>query len=266
MGIKDLFKLVTGTSTKLTNFRGKTLAFDALLEIYRANYGMQSPLLFDGIITSGVSTIFNNVLECRKLDITPIYIFDNQSCALKSETIAKRTAKLTKYMISDAKRLLCLMGVDIMIAPEGYEAEHLGARLVMEGTADALITRDADALMFGCPVMLKKEKKKVYTEYKLNDILESLDISIQDFRKVGVALGCDFAPKVKGIGVKTVLRKYKDVVFTERQHSALDYFEQKVPDGTTVPGNQDYQALFDWLTTELGFSKKIVGKKLGLSV
>lgn len=262
MGIKDLFKLVTGAPTKLTNFRGKTLAFDALLEIYRANFGMKSPLLFDGIITSGISVLFNNVLECRKLDITPIYIFDNQSCALKSETVAKRTMKLTKHMISDAKRLLCLMGVDIMIAPEGYEAEHLGARLVMEGTADALVTRDADALMFGCPVMLKKEKGKVFTEYKLNDILESLDIPLEDFRKVGVALGCDFAPKVKGIGVKTVLKKYQTAEFTSRQQEALEYFEQKVPDGVTVNGNQDYQALFDWLTINLGFSKKIVGKKL----
>lgn len=262
MGIKDFFKLIKGESVKLTAYRDKVLAFDALLEIYRANYGMSSPLLFDGIVTSGVSTIFNNVLECRKLGITPIYIFDNQSCALKSETVAKRTAKLTKYMVSDAKRLLCLMGVDIIIAPEGYEAEHLGARLVMEGTVDALVTRDADAIMFGCPIMLKKEKGKNFTEYKVNNILENLDITIEDLRKIGVALGCDFAPKVKGIGVKTVLKKYTDIKFTERQQDAIDYFSTKVPDGMTIDGNQDYDTLFTWLTTKLGFSKTIVAKKL----
>lgn len=267
MGIQNFFKLIKGESITLTPYKGKTLAFDAFLELYRANFGMQKPLMYNGKITSGVNTIFSNVNKCRALNITPIYIFDTAASPLKKATIDKRKATgrpcLDAYMIDDCKKLLNYMGVSTIDVPSGYEAEQVGAHMVRKGICDALVTRDADALLFGCPTVLKKDGQK-YIEYKLEDVKSQLGVNQNQLIEIGVTLGSDFAPKVSGVGPKTVVSKILNnkIKFTSEQQQAIAYFKTCPKNVTRRRHRKNEKKLIEWLVTELGFRKERVTKAL----
>lgn len=89
MGIKDFSKTFEAVRTvKFKDLKGKTIAIDAMTELYRAALGAKSvSLLTDryGKSTLHISVILSNILEMQKQKITQIWIFDYDPAHSSSE-------------------------------------------------------------------------------------------------------------------------------------------------------------------------------------
>ena len=304
MGIKNFFKLVDGTKITLKQLSNKTIIIDALEMIYRSILALPEPLTnTKGEPTAHINTIFMSIVQYKILNIIPIFVFDTVPNKMKNGTLIKReearkkaseqliqetneerkgkllkrTFTMTAKMINDVKYLLDEMGVLFINAPNGIEAEQYAAFLVKQNYGYAVMSSDADTLLFGATRMIKREKGGKYSLYELNNILTKLDVNMDTLIKIGVALGCDFAEKSKGVGVKTVLKKLKEdkIKFSEEQNKAMQLFVTVIKDDKTFmrkSSNKKYishgdeqlklETLYTWLINEQTFNTNRVHKLL----
>jgi len=204
---------------------------------------------FDGNITSHLSGLFYRTINFLEHNIKPIYVFDGIPSELKFKTIKERrkvkevakekmviaqenedfgeakkyaqmTSKLDTDMIEESKKLISYLGIPIIEASSEGEAQS--AFLVENGDAWACASQDYDTLLFGGERLLrnfavsrsKKVKNTTITldiEYiSLSKFLDSLNISREQLIEMGILIGTDFFPGVKGIG----------------QHKALDLIKK----------------------------------------
>ena len=300
MGILGWFN-VFGDSGKVIeekSFNGKSIGVDVSYDIYRASLGMKNIRTLtdrNGVPTVLLNTLLCNVVKYKKLGLSGlIYIFDNPSpnkhklkeqlkrknakknaanklaaanTSENKERLEKRTFVITSEMIKDVQKLLSMLGVSWIVSPVNYEAEHLGAKMTRDGIIDTFITSDSDALLFGAKSMTRRtknktNKKKMYEEYLLDDVLIDYDLTREQLVHLGVVLGSDFAEKTKGIGIKTVLTKGLNVQLTKEQTNAKNYFLSDVPWDTGMINNtkRDKKKLIDWLHMEKGFNKSRITK------
>lgn len=298
MGIKNFFDIFgEGVSIREKDLTGKRIGIDVSYEIYRASLGMKNiNTLTDnkGTPTVLLNTLLSNIVKWKKLDIKGlIYVFDNpkpnpnkyielekrKATKLKAEKklekecneekkckLEKRTFKITGEMINDVKRLLYLLGVASIEAPEGFEAEHLGAELVSNNTIDYFITTDSDFLVFGGESMLRKINAKKYGLYHLSNILEKNNITREELVHLSVILGSDFAEKSKGIGKATIFKKGPGVNLTDQQKKAKEYFLGKCyyDDSMITKSTRDLNKAIDWLVEEKNFNKSRIEKLLSV--
>ena len=299
MGIKDFFKLSTGDNITLARLRDKTIVLDGFEVIYRSALATPEPLTNSkGDITSHINTIFQNIVKYKSFNITPIYVFDTIACKLKHGTLIKRqeskdkakaqleketdidiknklykrTFSVDNKIIEDVKFLLTNMGVSYIEAPNGIEAEQYATRMVQEGLGYAVMSSDADALLFGAPRIIKREKGGKYTLHTLDKILKTHNITLDELIKAGVSLGCDFAEKSKGIGIKTVIKKVKDdkIEYTEEQNKAIQFFKSSInltgKNNSTELGklvlHQGLERVYKWLIDDMEFNTNRVHKIL----
>jgi len=299
MGVKEFFKLSDGENITLSKLKNKTLIIDAFEVIYRTALATPEPLTNSkGDITSHINSIFQNIVKYKSFNITPIYVFDTIACKMKSGTLIrrqearlksqqqlkietdvtirnklyKRAFTVSDKIINDVKFLLMNMNVLYIEAPNGFEAEQYAAHLVKEGIGYAVMSSDADALVFGSPVVIKREKGGKFTLHELDKILMKHDITQDQLIKISVALGCDFAEKSKGVGIKTVINKIKNdkVQFTDDQLKAIELFKQHVKkhtiDNSFELKNNDIQEgmynIYVWLVNDLEFNTNRVHKIL----
>lgn len=183
--------------------------------------------------------------------------------------LEKRCFRLTDEVESLQYILSCL-NIPWIVAPEGYEAEHLCACMGMRNIAHYAITADSDCIVFGSPYVLKRLRNKAagvnaitWAEYDLNKLLADHCLTIDDLRKIAVILGCDFSSRTRGIGPKTVLNKFKTVKLTDEQQNAFDHFSKpcvdKIPSYIEVKQNID--DLLNWLEYKR-FNRNLWAKKL----
>jgi len=194
---------------------------------------------FNGNVTSHLSGLFYRNLNFLEQNIKPIYVFDGTPSELKLETIKERrrikvdakekmikaqenedfreakkyaqmTSKLDTNMIEDSKKLLRYLGIPIV---EGSsEGEAQSAFLVEAGDAWACASQDYDTLLFGGKRLIRNfaisRSKKVRDtavtldiEYiSLSKFLENLNITREQLIEMGILIGTDFFPGIKGIG------------------------------------------------------------------
>jgi flap endonuclease-1 len=119
--------------------------------------------------------------------------------------------KLSKYVtitrehVADIKRLLDLMGITYIDAP--CEAEAQCVYLNYYKLVDAVYTEDMDSLALGRPGLvivrgLNNSKMKQALEINLNKVLESLQLTREQFIDFCILCGCDYCPTISGIGPK----------------------------------------------------------------
>ncbi len=139
-----------------------------------------------------------------------------------ARTKAQQTSKLTRDMVAQAKELLGYMGVPCVDAIEDGEAQ--AAYMVQKGDVYAAASQDYDSLLFGAPVLVrnltlsgrrKMPRRNVYVDVvpetlKLSDTLAALGITREQLVDMGVLMGTDFNPGVKGIGPKKALKLMKE--------------------------------------------------------
>jgi len=195
-------------------------------------------------VTSHLSGLFYRSINFLEHNIKPIYVFDGTPSDLKLDTIKKRrkikvqarekmvkaqeaedfrearkyaqlTSKLDSGMITESKKLIEYMGIPTIQASSEGEAQS--AYLVETGDAWACASQDYDTLLFGGQRLIRNfainRSKKVRDttvsldiEYiSLPKFLEHLGINREQLIEMGLLIGTDFFPGVKGIGQKIAL-------------------------------------------------------------
>jgi len=208
---------------------------------------------YKGNITSHLSGLFYRTINFLEYNTKPIYVFDGEPSVLKFDTIKERkqvkkearekmikaqdegnlaeakkyaqmTSKLSSDMIEESKKLIHSLGIPIVEAKSEGEAQS--AYLVEKGEAWACASQDYDTLLFGGERLLrnfaigrsKKVKQTTITldiEYiSLPKFLEKLEISREQLIDMGIMIGTDFHPGIKGIGQHKALeliKKYENL-------------------------------------------------------
>ncbi len=199
---------------------------------------------FQGNITSHLSGLFYRTINFLEHNVKPIYVFDGEPSVLKLDTIkerhkikedakekmieaqeaedfreakkfAQRTSKLDSNMIDESKKLIEDMGIPIIQATSEGEAQI--AYLVEAGDAWACASQDYDTLLFGGERLVRnfaisrsrKVKDTTITldiEYiSLSKFLKNFGITREQLIEMGILIGTDFYPGIKGIGQKIAL-------------------------------------------------------------
>ncbi len=199
---------------------------------------------YQGNVTSHLSGLFYRSINFLEHNIKPVYVFDGISSDLKLDTIRARkkikeeaqkkmvraqdaedfkeakkyaqlTSKLDPGMIEESKKLIESMGIPIIQASSEGEAQS--AYMVEVGDAWACASQDYDTLLFGGERLLRNfainRSKKVRDttvtldiEYvSLSKFLKNLEINREQLVEMGILIGTDFFPGIKGIGQKTAL-------------------------------------------------------------
>jgi flap endonuclease-1 len=207
---------------------------------------------------------------------------EGDAAAAWSKAVA--SASLTREMVQESKDLLDILGVPWVQAPSEGEAQ--AARMVREGHAWAVNSRDYDSLLFGAPRLLryltisgseylpsKGTSRPLKPELiVLQDFLDSLRLTREQLVDVAILVGTDFNPGVKGIGPVKAASLIRRVGSLENLppdvRSSIpadvdgirDVFLNPVTDPVPPPayGRLDADALFAFLCDERGFSRSRV--------
>lgn len=110
------------------------------------------------------------------------------------------------------KKIIQHMGITVITAP--YDGEALCSRLNTTGQVAAVISNDSDVFFFGCDRVITKFNEKGGYSLKLDDVLQKLELSFEEFTDLCFICGTDFNGNIKGIGfIKglQLIRKYKSI-------------------------------------------------------
>lgn len=214
---------------------------------------------YNGNVTSHLSGLFYRTLNFLEHNIKPIYVFDGKPSELKLDTIKERkkvkeearqkmveaqekedfeqamkyaqfTSSLNENMINESKKLIEYLGIPVIQA--NSEGEAQAAYLVSKGDAWATASQDYDSLLFSTKRLIrnfaitrtrkvKDTTTSVDIEYiSLSKFLEGLGISQEQLIEMGILIGTDFYPGIKGIGQHTAL----DLI---KQHGSLENIVKK---------------------------------------
>lgn len=140
----------------------------------------------------------------------------------KARKHAQASSKVDEEMLKESRELLKALGIPSVLAPSEGEAQ--AAYICQQGDVYASASQDYDSLLFGVPLFVRNisitGKRKVpgknyYTEVKpelikLEEVLKKLDINREQLVEIGVFMGTDFNPGIKGIGPKRALKHIKE--------------------------------------------------------
>lgn len=169
---------------------------------------------------------------------------------------AQATAMLTQEMVDQAKALLSAMGVPWIQAPSEGEAQC--ACLTKKGKAFAAASQDYDSLLFGSPVLVRNlsitgkrkiPRKDIYIEIKpeiieLNKVLEELKITREQLIMIGMIIGTDYNPGIKGYGPKKALELVKKCKSLDDMLKKIDWEKQFEENGVEPVDAKDIFEFF----------------------
>jgi len=175
---------------------------------------------------------------------------------------ASRTTRLTKEMVEEAKLLLNAIGIPVIQAPSEGEAQ--AAHMVAKGDAYAIVSQDADSLLFGATKVVRNlnvsGRRKYGSTYKsispeiidLSENLNNLGIDRNQLIILSMLVGTDYNIRgIKGIGPKKALKLVKEIKDKEKLFEEVKWDEnfeiswEKVYETlNTVPVTDDY--VIEW--------------------
>lgn len=278
MGVQ-LGGLITRRKISLKDLSGKSISIDAYNTLYQFLSIIRGP---DGNplmdkerrVTSHLSGLLYRTANLVGVGILPSYVFDGAPPKLKRIEIMRReevkqeavvkyhkaleegrmeearmyaqaTARLRDYMVSDAQRLLSLMGIPWVQAPSEGEAQ--AAHMAAKGDVYAAASQDYDSLLFGAPVLVrniaisgrrKLPRKNAYVEVEpeiveLQDVLRQLSIDRIRLIHLGILVGTDYnTGGIKGVGPKTALKLVT-------KYSSFQEIRENLKDGGSFPVDPD---------------------------
>lgn len=252
----NLSPLVVKRQLTLGELRGRSLAVDANNNLYQflALIRMRDGRPFTDAKGHITSHLVGLLLRTTRLmvdyDIRPVFVFDGKPPALKRRTLEERRRyrerarrdwedavgrgdysaawskavtmnSLTLPMQEDAKKMLAMLGIPVVQAPEEGEAQ--AAHMASKGDVWAANSRDYDSVLFGAPRLVryvtisgqeflpsKGTSRPLIPELiELQQLLTSLGINRQQLIDLAILVGTDFNEGVKGIGPKTALKLVK---------------------------------------------------------
>ncbi len=256
MGCK-IVELLDADKIKIEDLSGKVLLVDAHNILYQFLTTIRGPdgMPFtgrNGTITSHLIGLFNRTTAFMEQGLKLVFVFDGETPELKrqedqrrmkikqearvayekavanedSEGMRKfgvRTSLLTQDMIDDSKELLMALGIPVVQAPS--EGEGQAAYMCAKGDGYAVVSQDADCLLFGATRVIKnlsvagkkKRVNKLAFETVLPELidlkssLKRLEIDQEQLIVLGILVGTDFDPGgIIGIGPKKGLKLIKE--------------------------------------------------------
>lgn len=141
----------------------------------------------------------------------------------KIKTLSSRINYITEDIVSESKKLLDLMGVPWVQAPTEGEAQ--ASYMSKTGIVDSVVSQDYDCLLFGAKRVLRNftlyGRRRISGTGKfinitpeiidLQENLENTGITQNQLIDIGILVGTDFNPGIRGIGAKTglsLIKKY----------------------------------------------------------
>ncbi|MGB4051667.1 MAG: flap endonuclease-1 [Methanoculleus sp.] len=205
-----------------------------------------------GRVTSHLSGILFRTVNLLERGIRPIFIFDGKPPEFKQETIDQRreirtraddawkaalkegdieeaykqasaSTRIDRHTLESSHELLDLLGIPWVQAPSEGEAQ--AAHMVRSGDATYVVSQDYDSLLFGSPVLVRnltvsgrrKMRGRTITvnpeRIVLSCLLDRLEITREQLIEIGILVGTDFNPGIRGIGSKTALRIVRSSTF-----------------------------------------------------
>ncbi|MFH7880807.1 MAG: flap endonuclease-1 [Candidatus Aenigmatarchaeota archaeon] len=257
MGVQ-IGSIIPKKEIEIKDLVGKKIAIDAFNALYQflaivRDKDTGEPLKDSkGRITSHLSGLFYRTVNLIEEGIKPVYVFDGEPPKFKKVTQERReeikkeaeeklrlaieegriedvlkyaqaTARLTKELVDDAKKLLELMGIPYVQAPS--EGEMQAAYMAKKGDVWASASQDYDSLLVGSPRLIrnlnltgrrKLPNKEVYVEIKpelieLEEVLKNLGITREQLILIGLLVGTDYNPEgIENIGPKKALKLVKE--------------------------------------------------------
>ena len=237
-----------------------------------------------GRVTSHLSGLLYRTSNLLEAGIKPVFVFDGEPPEFKQAVVESRrearkeaekkweeavakgepamkyaqaASRVTDEILESSKQLLEYMGIPYIQAPS--EGEATCAHLCKRGMVWGVGSQDFDALLFGSPRLVrnlsitgrrKLPKKEVYVEVKpeiieLDKVLSVLGITQQQLIILGILVGTDYAPGIKGIGPKTALKLVKE-------HKTLDAVLANVNWESEVAAERIYEFFLHPPVAELG--------------
>ena len=238
MGINGLNKFLMTCSQggiseqNLAKYKEHTFAIDTSIFLYKFMYSGKF-----------IDSFIQQIKKLRKFSITPIYIFDGAPPKEKQDTIEdrkiarekilnkiesiteqlsdiniteedkkklekdkniveKRLITITRQDVINLKRTFDILGVKYIQA--NCEADLICCHLYKSGRVQGCISNDMDFLPSGCGLLLRNyNNSNIISEYNLKKILESLQISYDQFVDFCILCGCDYTIKIPKMGPKT---------------------------------------------------------------
>lgn len=251
----------------IKTFFGRKVAIDASMSIYQFLIAVRG---YDGMnltneaggTTSHLMGLFYRTIRMMENGIKPCYVFDGKPPTLKSSELAKRgerrevaqktateaeekgdqetfekfsrrTVKVTREHNEECKKLLKLMGIPYVEAPS--EAEAQCASLAKAGKVYAAASEDMDTLTFATPILLRRmtfsEAQKLdISEINLQEVLQGLEFTMDQFIDLCILLGCDYCDSIRGIGPHRALQLMKEYGSIEKILESLDLKKYNVPE------------------------------------
>lgn len=137
-------------------------------------------------------------------------------------TKAEQSAEgITSRHKSMARELIKAMGLKYIQA-DG-EAEALCASLAYQGHVDAVLSRDTDNLVYGCPMLITNIEKGLVSYVGIDDILKAMDFTMKQFIDYCICLGSDYNSNIPKCGPAAVLKAL-------RQYGSIDKWKEAKPE------------------------------------
>jgi flap endonuclease-1 len=238
-----------------------------------------------GRVTSHLSGILFRTVNFLEKGIKPVFVFDGKPPEFKEETIRERRAvrlkadeawkaalregdtevayrqasastRIDSQILESSHELLDLLGIPRVQAPSEGEAQ--AAYMAQKGTVTYAVSQDYDSLLFGSPVLVRnltisgrrKMRGRTITvnpeRIVLSSLLDFLGVTREQLVEIGILVGTDFNPGIRGVGGKTALKIVRNGEFESvMAEKSPDFAPEPIRDFFLDPPVTDDYAL-EW--------------------
>tara|TARA_B100001094_G_scaffold239684_1_gene235216 strand:+ start:223 stop:1185 length:963 start_codon:yes stop_codon:yes gene_type:complete len=135
----------------------------------------------------------------------------------KLENAKNNLVYVKREHFQDVRNILSLLGIPYFDPSEyglGGEAEHICSTIQKRGIVDHVVTDDTDTFVFGATSVLRSSSGGKVQHIFLNNILQGLDMTYNEFVDFCIISGCDYCntiPRVACAGAYSAIKKYKNI-------------------------------------------------------
>ncbi len=217
--------------------------------LYRLNF-LYSKKIFPIFCFDGrVSELKRIITKDQLNDFRFAQKWYREAIGLENRGAARELALSKEYMwqniILESKQLLGALGIPYMESPASAESQC--AHLVKQRIVQYSNSQDYDSLLFGCPLSIqnlsKSLRRKIQGKWKYTKItplvidlkktLKKLSINQFQLVDIGILIGTDYFPGIKGLGPKkslTLIKKHNRIENVIVQENAKYDFSGLTPE------------------------------------
>lgn len=190
-------------------------------------YNIEPIIIFDG----GYNNLKEDELKNRKDKKKEAEEKKNKTNdKIEKAKFRARTQKVTESTVKHSKKLLDILGINYMEAPQSAESQ--AAYMCKDGTSEYVISDDYDTIVFGSPFTLRNftSSSRSLEMISLKDTLNDHKINYKDLINAYILCGTDYNEGVNGIGPKTSIKhvkKYSDMEeLMEKEDISVDNYKE----------------------------------------